>query len=544
MLRALRASVLVALATAAAACGGGTAAPGPPASAPPVAAKPSAAAPVAAAPPLPYPATRRVDAVEQRFGLTIRDPYRWLEDGKSPEVQAWVAAQDKLARDYLATLPGRDAIAERIAAIAYRESVSPPVKRGGRAFFSRKDAKAEKRKVYWRQGEKGEERVLLDPDAMEGGKHVGLGFWAPSYDGKSVAYVAHPDNADAGFVRVKDVASGRESAVDVIGGAKYARPLWTPKGDGFYYVGLPTDPSIAPDQLPGHSEVKFHRLGTPAAADEVAFPKTGNPETELAAKLSRDGRWLLVSVLRGASVIELHCRDLRRPGAPWVALVKGHDGVMDAVAWKDQIYLRTSEGAPNGRVFRVDPARPARAAWREIVPEDKGAALEDAAVLGGRLVLTYARDAKSEFELRSLDGARQGKGPIALPGVGSSYGVFGEPDDETAYYPFSSFTTPGAIYELALKTGESKLWYASRAPVDPAAYETEQAFYPSKDGTKVSLFVVRRKGAPKDGSTPFLLTGYGGFGFNMTPGFGEAQYVWLELGGGVALPNLRGGAEY
>ncbi|HEU4406727.1 MAG TPA: prolyl oligopeptidase family serine peptidase [Polyangiaceae bacterium] len=519
--------------------------PAPPAPAPRTPAASTAAPPAAApAPPLPYPAARRLETTEERFGLAIRDPYRWLEDGSSPEVKAWVGAQDKLARGLLAGLPGRDAIAERLSALAYRESAFPPTRRGGRSFYSRREAKSEKRKVYWRQGEAGEERVLLDAATLSPDGNAALGVSVPSYDGKLVAYVVRPDNADAGVLHVRDVATGKDRAADVIGGAKYAVPQWTPRGEGFYYVALPTDDKIPPAELPGHSEVKFHRLGSPPSSDLVAFPKTGDPETELDATLSRDGRWLLVSVLRGAAVSELHYRDLGRPNSPWVALAKGHDGTMSATAWKGQLYLRTTDGAPYGRVVRVDPARPARDQWKELVAEDKGAVLQDARVVGGRLALLYARGAKSEVEVRGLDGARPKQGALALPEVGTVPGIWGEPDDDTAYYYFTSFTNPGAIYQFSAATGRSQPWSTTKAPVDPAAYEAEQVTYPSKDGTKVTMFVVRRKGAPRGGSTPFLLTGYGGFNVSLTPFFDEEQYAWLELGGGLAVANLRGGGEY
>ena len=493
---------------------------------------------------LSYPATRRVSADETRFGVTVSDPYRWLEDGASPEVQAWVSAQDKLTREVLARLPGRDALRERLSALAYLEWVSPPLKRGGRAFFTRKLATREKRAVYYREGERGEERVLLDPETMSKDGNVGLGVWKPSYDGKLVAYVVRPNNADAGVLHVRDVATGKDSAIDVIGGAKYANPSFTPKGDGFYYVALPTNTNtkIPFAELPGHSEVKFHKIGTDPATDAVVFPKNNNPETELEAHLSRDGRWLIVTVIHAANTPELHIRDMRKPNSPWVALVKGLEGTMSAVAWKDQIYLRTTDGASRGRVFRVDPAKPAREAWKEIVPEAKDAVLEQMSIVGGHLVLMYLRSATSEIEIRSLEGKKIRA--IEFPAPGSSWGVFGEPDDDTAYYNHTSFTAPGSIYQTSIKSGESKLWYAVKAPVDPAPYSVEQVWYPSKDNTNVSMFVVRRKDAPKDGSTPFLLTGYGGFNVSMTPSFDPSLYVWLEAGGGVAMPNLRGGGEY
>jgi prolyl oligopeptidase len=513
----------------------------PDSSSPVSSAAPSAAA-VAGAPGLAYPPARRVAAADVHFGVTVPDPYRWLEDSSTPEVQAWIAAQDKLARDKLATLPGRDVIRDRLSALSYLESLSPPRKRGKRSFIVRKSDNGEKMVVFWREGDKGEERVLFDPTQLSPDGTTSLGVWTPSHDGKTVAYVVHPNNADAGTLHVKDVATGKVSTVDVIGGAKYAYPKWTPKGDGFYYVALPTDPAIPAAEIFGHADVRFHKLGTDPKTDAVVLPKNGNAETELELGISRDGRWLITTVIHGANAIEIHYKDLRAPAGPWVTLVKGHDGAMEATAWKDHIYLRTTEGAPLGRLFKIDPLKPARDQWKEIVPETKDSVLESVAVIGGHLALGYLKNASSEMEVRALDGKKIRT--IALPGIGSTDGLIGDPDDDTAYYFFTSFTNPGAIYQTSLRTGESKLFHALKAPVDPAGYDVEQVWYPSKDGTKISMFVVTRKGAPRDGSTQLLLMGYGGFNYSITPHFSPRHYVWLEAGGGVAVPNLRGGGEY
>ncbi|EYF06433.1 prolyl oligopeptidase family serine peptidase [Chondromyces apiculatus] len=551
------------LLTALAACAPPPASPAPPPPASPAAATPPATTTATTAPgKLAYPKTRATATVDTFFGVEVADPYRWLEDGTSPETKAWLTAQDDLTRKVLADLPGRDALRERLSALSYLERASAPLKRGNRVFYTRQEAKQEKRVVYWRElpaatGARGKaptkaesaqgapkENVLLDGASLSADGSTGLGLWKVSLDGKTLAYVVHPNNADAGVLHVKDVATGKVSDVDVIPGAKYANPQWTPKGDGFYYVALPMDPKIPAAELPGRSEVKFHKLGTAPAEDKVIFPATGNPETELEAHLSRDGHWLLVSVIRGASVPELHLRDMRKPNAAWVPLVKGHDGTVAALVWKDRIYLRTTEGAPRGRVFRVDPAKPERAGWEEIVPEDKEGVLEDVRVIGGHLALQYLRSARSEIQIRTLDGKPKGKGTVALPGIGSTWGVVGEPDDDVGYVYFTSFTTPGTILEVSIASGVAKPWYTIKAPVDPAAYEVEQVRYPSRDGTQVSMFVARRRGAPRDGSTPFMLSGYGGFTISLTPSFQTDVVAWLDAGGGVAIPNLRGGGEY
>jgi prolyl oligopeptidase len=496
----------------------------------------------ARAPARAYPPTRTADARDTFFGVPVADPYRWLEDAQSAEVTSWVAAEDALARAELDRLPGRDALRARLASLLYLEFVTPPLERGGLSFFSRQEAGQEKRKILVRKGEKGAERVLLDAAALSADGSTALGATSITLDGKKLAYVVHPNNADAGTVRVRDVATGADSAVDVIEGAKYAIPSWTPKGDGFYYVGVSTDPKTPAAELPGTSEVRFHALGTRPASDPVVLPRNGNAETELEARASRDGHFLVVHVIHGGDIRAVKLLDLRQKGAAWIDLVTGYEGAMDAFAHRDRIYLRTTEGAPRGKVMVIDPARPGREHWKEIVPESKDRVLTGASIVGGHLALAYLHKATSELELRALDGS--GARAVTLPGLGTVDGISGEPDQDKAYYFFTSFTDPGSIYQLSVKTGESKLWYRIKAPVDPALYATEQVTYPSKDGTAVSMFVVRRRGAPRDGRTPFLLTGYGGFSVGVTPGFDPGDFVWLAAGGGLAVPNLRGGNEY
>ncbi|HRI69193.1 MAG TPA: prolyl oligopeptidase family serine peptidase [Polyangium sp.] len=510
---------------------------------PPPTPKPVATVAPPAAPKGPaYPVTKREEVTDVYFSTRVTDPYRWLEDGNSPDVQAWVKAQDDLTRAELNKLAGREELTAKLKSLSYLEIVRPPVRRGARSFYVRKEASQEKPIVYVRDGDKGAERVLLDPTTMSSDGSTSLGAWVPSYDGKFVAYVAHPNNADAGVVRVRDVATGKDSAVDVIEGGKYAIPRWTPKNDGFYYIGLPTDPNIKPADLPGHSEVKFHKLGQPASADELILEKNADAETELDLVVSRDGRFLVVMVIHGGDVNGIKFLDNLNKKAGWIDLVKDYEGSMSAFAHENRIYLRTTQDAPRGKLVVIDPAKPEKNNWKDLVPESPDSVLEDVHIVGGHLSLTYLHKASSVLSIHSLDGKKIRD--VTLPGIGSSSGVVGQVDEDTAYYSFTSYTYPGSIYEIKVKTGESKEWYKSKAPVNPAPFVVEQVFYPSKDKTQISMFVVRRKDAPLDGSSPLLLTGYGGFNNSETPGFSPTLYTWLEAGGTIAMPNLRGGAEY
>ncbi len=492
--------------------------------------------------PLAYPPTPVDNVHDTLFGVSVADPYRWLEDAKNPKVQEWMAAEDKLARDYLAKLPGREPILKRLKELAYVEAVSAPLHRGNRYFYTRRHADREKSIVYWKEGKDGKEQVLLDPNTMSADGTVSLGVWVPSYDGKTLAFAIRRNNSDEATLHVRDVASGAESKGDEIEGAKYAEPSWTPEGDGFYYVYLPTDPKIPVDARPGYAEARFHKLGTDPKNDPVVHPKTGDPATFLGIDLSRDGRWLFAYIQHGWNHTDVFFRDLKKNETAWRPFRVGQDALYQVTAWKDHFYIATNEQAPRYRVFRAALDKPERADWQEIIPEAKDAVLESAQVLGEHLVLVYLQNATNRMEIADLDGKRGRR--TGITAIGSIAGVVGNPDEDDAYCTFTSFTVPNQVYELSVRNGESKIWASVKLPIDPKPYTVEQVWYPSKDGTKISMFLVHRKDLKRDGSTPWLLTGYGGFNVSMTPSFIASLYPWMEAGGGFALPNLRGGGEY
>jgi prolyl oligopeptidase len=482
------------------------------------------------------------DAADTLFGQKVSDPYRWLEDVDNPEVKAWMEAEDAAARSWLTKLPGRDAIEARLKALFYVDSVRPPVHRGGRYFYMRTHADREKAILYWKDGEDGAEQVLIDPNTLSADGSVALGGWVPSYDGKLLAYLLRPNNADEATLYVKEVATGQVHGIDTIDGAKYARPEWTPSGDGFYYTWLPTDPSIAVAERPGYAEVRFHKLGTAPSSDRLIHPKTGNPKEFLGTELSRDGRWLFIYRQHGWTSNDVYFRDLTSKDTAFKPLVVGRDAHFYVTAWKDDFYIQSDDGAPHNRLYKVGAKNPAREKWQEIVPEPGEAVIESVQIIGDHLVITLLRNAANELEVRTLDGHLVRTVP--LPGIGATEGMTGNPDEDDAYFSFTSFTHPLEVYRTSIKTGDTRLWASVKLPIDPSRFQVEQVWYPSKDGTKVSMFLVHRKDLPRDGSTPFLIGGYGGFNVSMVPSFAGSLFPWLEAGGGYALPNLRGGGEY
>ena len=407
--------VALALSIGSAACAGEPAPPPAPAPAPPRTGRVEATAPPVANPALPYPKTRTVDVKDALFGVEVKDPFRWLEDGKSPEVQQWMKDEDTLARKYLAGLPERGAIADRLKGLSYVDVISAPRRRGTRLFSTRRRPDQEKQVLYVKEG-KGPEKVLLDPNAWPADSHESLGGWWPSWDGRRVAFGVSKNNADEETLFVLDVATGKRSAVDVIP-SKYPDPEWTPSGDGFYYTYLPKAPGVPVSDRPGLAEIRFHRLGEDPKKDRIVHEKTGDPSRFIRSSLSRDGKWLLVKIRRGWEQNDVFVKEARDDKAPFRALVAGAKAHFWVSTYRDHFYVVTDDGAPRFRAFSVDAQHLERAAWREILPERKDATLDGLDIYGGKIVARYVKDATARLESHELDGKLIRE--IKLPGLGS-----------------------------------------------------------------------------------------------------------------------------
>lgn len=494
---------------------------------------------------LSYPATRKEDVKDTLFGATVLDPYRWLEDVKSPQVQEWMKAQDDLARAELKKLPERDAIAARLKELFYVDTLSAPRHMGDRYFYTRRHATKEKAIVYWKAGKEGKEQVLLDPNGWSEDGSVSLGGWRVSWDGKTVAYTVKKNAADEASLYIMDVATGQKREKEVIEGAKYADASWTPKGDGFYYTWVPVGDVVKESERPGYAEVRFHKLGDDPKDDKIIRERTGDPSTFIWADVSQDGHWLVLNVSHGWTSNDVYFRDARDPKAQFQPLASGLSAHFWVEPYKDQFYVLTDHDSPNGRVVRVDPRKPKLADWKTLIPEREDSPIDldnGVSIVGGRLAVPYLKNATSQLEIFDLEGKKQHT--VALPGVGTVNGPLGRQDEDEAYFAYQSFTTPLEVHSLSMKSGATKLYTKINVPVDPSPFTVEQAFYPSRDGTRVSMFIVRRKDLKKDGSHRTILYGYGGFRVSQTSVFAASIYPWLERGGVYAVPNLRGGVEY
>ena len=493
------------------------------------------------------PPTRQEAVSDTLHGVEVLDPYRWLENVKAPEVQGWMASQDRFTRGYLEKLPNRKQLRGRLNELSYIDTESEPIRRGKHFFYSRQHRDKEKRVYYWRPVAGGKARVLIDPNKLSDDGSVSIKGIYPSWDGQWVAFKLSENNADAATLHLMRVESGERSRVDSIPGAKYANPSWTPEGKGFYYTRLPVGAKIPISDLPGHAAVYFHMVGQPFAKDPMVHPATGNPSTFISADLSRDGRSLVLYKHHGWTSTDVyiqHISDVNKPGRkenflPFRVGIKALYGIL---TWGDHLYVHTNEDAPRYRLFKVTPPRLERESWKELIPERKSAVLDGVTIRGGRLALRYMERATSKLEIADLEGNKIRD--IPLPELGTVSDLVGNPEDDTAYFSFTSFLTPTTIFKTSLKEGGREVHFKPDLELDTSAYTTEQMIYKSRDGTPVSMFIVRKASIKLDGSTPFILTGYGGFNINLTPQFRGSRIVWLEQGGALAIPNLRGGGEY
>lgn len=480
--------------------------------------------------------------VEELFGVKVEDPFRWLENEKAPDVQKWMVERNDAARAHLSKLPGRDALVGQLKDLLYVDWRSAPAKRGKRLFWAARKKDQEKAVVFWQDGDKAEVKVLLDPNTMSKDGSVSLGAWVPSWDGKKVAYLIKGNNADESTLKVLEVETGAVSEGDTIEGLRYTTPSWNAEGTGFYYTWMPNDPSVPPNERMGFGELRFHKLGTAPAQDVMLREKTGDATRWMGAYASRDGKYLFLTISRGWSEQDAYVMFLQEKEPRWKPLAVGNKAMYSFTAYKDRIYVSTNEGAPRYRIFSIDPKKLERTAWKEIVPEDKEAVLDEMDIVGGKLALAYLKNASSQLEIRELNGKKLRS--VALPAIGSASGLYGNPDDDEAYFSFYSFVHPEEIYKTSIKSGKTERYAKIDAPVDPSKYELSQVWYTSSGGVKVSMFLLHKKGLQKTGDHPTLLYGYGGFNISLTPTFSPMLIPWLDRGGVYAVPNLRGGGEY
>jgi prolyl oligopeptidase len=493
------------------------------------------------APAITYPAAPTGSVVDTQFGVKVADPYRWLENDvrNDKQVEAWVTAENQVTDAFLAKLPLRNIFKQRMTALYDYERFGIPDKKGAHYFYTRNSGLQNQSVLYVRDGAKGDARQLIDPNGWSKDGATALAEWTPSDDGKLLAYAIQDGGTDWRSVRLMDVATGK-ILPDELKWLKYSGSVsWAKDGSGFFYSRYPAPAAGKTFQNATlNHRVYFHKLGTPQSADRLIYSTPANPKFSHYAQVSDDGRWLVISTSLAGDENDVHVMDLRKPGMKPIALFTGMKNQWNFVGNEgSRFYFSTDEGAPLKRVVAVDAIR--RIAPVTVIPEGKQA-LDGVSLIGGKLIASYLVDAKSEVRVYGLNGDRHST--IALPGIGTVSGFNGKISDPETFFAFTSFNRPATIYRYDAATGQASEWAVPKLTFDPEAISVEQRFYTSKDGTKVPMFVVRKKGAT--GPAPTLLYGYGGFNISVTPSFSPANVAWVEQGGVFVVANIRGGSEY
>ncbi len=496
--------------------------------------------------PLKYPRTRKVEQTDVYHGVKVADPYRWLEEDvrKSPAVREWVAEENKVTFAYLESIPQREAIKKRLTEVWNYPKYSAPFKVGGKYFFSKNDGLQNQSVLYELDRLDGTPKVLLDPNTWSKDGTVALAGLAFTDDARLLAYGVAEAGSDWTYWKVKNVQDGKVLD-DEIRWVKFGGASWTHDDKGFYYSRFPEPkPGEKYQGLPLNQKLYYHRLGTPQNDDKLVYEMPDHPRWTVSGDVTDDGRYLILSVGDGTTSRKTRILyvDLQKPDAKPVALIDNFDSKN---AFLDNVgpvfYFRTDLKAPRGRVVAIDIRKPAKENWKEIIPEAKES-LRGASLVGNQIITEYLKDARSQVKVYSLEGKHVRD--VELPGICSATGFGGKRTDEETFYTVSSFATPPSIYRLDLKTGKSTLFRRSEVKFNPDDYEVKQVFYKSKDGTRVPMFITHKKGLKLDGSNPTLLYGYGGFNIPLPPVFSISRAVWMEMGGVMAVANLRGGGEY
>lgn len=487
----------------------------------------------------PYPETKTVDQQDDYHGTRVEDPYRWLEQDNQ-EVANWVDAQNQLSTPLLQKLPAFADIKDRMTELWNYEKVSTPFRYADRYFYFSNDGLQNQSVLYTMTDLNSAPDVLINPNNFSDDGTVSLARINVSPNATYVAYASSDGGSDWTEIKVRNVESGKDTS-DVIEGVKFTEVAWLPNERGFYYSRYPENKDGSFDDTKPVS-VYFHKLGTKQSDDELIFAFDNQPDLNPYAKVSDDGKYLLIDVFKGYDANAVYLRPLAQENAPFEGLFTKWDGQYQYVtSQKGQLYFKTTNEASTGRVIAVDPRQPEPENWKEIIAA-KTHTLKDVHAVDGQLFAHYLQSARSRVAIFDLKGTMLQE--LALPGIGSISGFEGSHKAPDVFFSFKSFTEPGKTYRYQPEQQRTTLWYETEVPAELDQYKTEQVVYNSADGTEVPMFLVHRKDIELNGKNPTLLYGYGGFNISITPDYDTTRLVWLEMGGVLAIPNLRGGGEF
>ena len=488
---------------------------------------------------LTYPKAEKVDTVDVYFGTEVADPYRWLENDTSAATAAWVEAENKATNEYLAQIPFRKQLLERLTNLANYEKIGAPFKKHGKYYFYKNDGLQNQSVLYVQDSLEGEPRVFLDPNKLSDDGTVALTGLSFSHDGKYAAYTISRSGSDWTEIYVLDTATG-QLLDDHIEWAKFTGAAW--QGDGFYYSAY--DAPVKGKEFSNVNEnhkVYYHKIGTPQTEDKLIYQNPAYPKRFYYTGTSEDERILFVYESGAGRGNNLFIKDLKKANAPFIQLTTDFDYQYSPIEVIDNnVYIFTNYGAPKNRIMVADINNPKLENWKELIPEMESV-LSSAEVIGGKLFLTYDKDASNHAYVYSQKGEHMHE--IKLPSLGS-VGFSGTKDDKECFFVFTSFTTPGTIYKYDMDKNSYELYRAPKVEFNSDDFVTEQAFFPSKDGIMIPMFLTYKKDLERNGNNPVFLYGYGGFGISLNPGFTTSRIPFLENGGIYAQVNLRGGSEY
>jgi prolyl oligopeptidase len=495
-----------------------------------------------------YPETKKLEGVgDDLHGTYVADPYRWLENDTSAETADWVKRQNAVTDSYLDKIPYRKDIAKRYEQLFNFPKVSAPIKVGELYFQYRNSGLQNQSVIYVRKGINGEDKVFIDPNAIDPKGTTSIGLGGYSNDHRYMVVNIQRAGSDWQEFEMWDLKEMKKLA-DKLNWIKFSGASWYK--DGFFYSRYPTP--VKGTELSAASQwqkVYYHKLGDRQENDRLVYENTENPNLYMGVGVTEGEEFATLYITTGTDGFEQYFHDLRKGGIPtpatkWVPLQTGFDhktSILEYDPKRDRLLVRTDVEAPTYRLVAVDPAKPEKENWKDIIPAKKDL-LTGVSITGGKLFADYLKDVTTRIYRYEMDGS--GEIEVQLPGLGSAGGFGGEREDTFTFYSFTSFTDPGTIYRYDITTGKSEIYFRPDLKFDPEQYVTEQVFYPSKDGTKVPMFIVYKKGIKKDGQNPALLYAYGGFNISLSPSFSTSRMILLEQGGVFALANLRGGGEY
>ena len=490
---------------------------------------------------LKYPDTKKVTQTDDYFGTKVSDPYRWLEDDKSDETAAWVAAENKVTQDYLSKIPFRDKVRKRLEEMWNYPKYSSPVKHGSYYYYYKNDGLQNQSILYRQVGINGTPEVFIDPNTISKDGTAAVGAPAFSKNKKYAAYLIAQSGSDWQEGHVMDVTT-KNILDDKVQWIKFSGISW--KGDeGFYYSRYPQpdEKSMMSKQNRFH-KVYYHKLGSPQSSDALVYEDATHPLRNVYAEVTEDEHFLIINTTEGTSGSEIWVKDIKNNQKDFTLLIKGFDTEASVVDNDgDRLLVLTNADAPNYKVVSIDPKNPAKENRQTIIPT-RTKLLLNVGTAGDKLFLTYLEDASSRVYQTNYKGILERE--IKLPGIGSAGGFNGNREDNELFYSYASFNYPPAIFRYSISNGQTELFRKAEAKIDADNYLTVQSFFTSKDGAKVPMFITYKKGLKLDGNNPTLVTGYGGFNIPSTPGFSISNAFFLEQGGVYVLVNLRGGNEY